>query len=126
MRIAILAGFAATLLCVGCGSPRSPLLSGGEDPIRGGSAGFQTYSPPIGLRNCLRARGLTVARVDRSTIAIAPASDGLAVTFEAIDEAAWARQLRGLAQGAEMIGSGLVYVGQAGPAKLAQVQDCLG
>jgi len=126
MRIARLAAVAAIFALAGCGSPRSPLLSGGQDPVRGGAAGFATYSPPVALLNCLRAQRIAAVRADRSTVAVLPLSSRLRVRFAALDESAQAEQARGVAEGAELIGPALLFVGSAPDPRIAQVEACLG
>jgi len=78
------------------------------------------------LLNCLRAQRIAAVRADRSTVAVLPLASRLRVRFAALDESAQAEQARGMAEGAELIGPALLFVGSASDARIAQVEACLG
>jgi hypothetical protein len=109
-------GAAAVILC-GCGAVVKPPQGRGrvEDPRT-------TY----GRLECLRAHRLPVAKVGRTVLQIGALPAGPTVQFEPSDGAAETRQVEGSAQGAEVIGSALVYPHQAPGAELTQIENCVG
>jgi hypothetical protein len=72
---------------------------------------------------CLRANHLSVPRVGSSDLLIA---GGARVHFAPTPGAALAEQIEGRAQGAEVIGSALLYPGKAPDDELRRIEDCLG
>jgi hypothetical protein len=126
MRTAALACLLAAASLIGCGSPRSPLLSGGQNRLVGGSAGYTAPDPPKGLVDCLRLQGVNAVKVGPSLVRVGPPEVGLSVTFPANGAVAEAKQARGEAEGAELVGGGLVRIGSADDGLLAKVEGCLG
>jgi hypothetical protein len=109
-------GAAAMILC-GCGAVVKPPQGRGqvEDPRT-------TY----GRLECLRAHRLPVVKVGRTALQIGALPAGPTVQFEPSDGAAETQQVEGNAQGAEVIGSALVYPHQAPGAELTEIENCVG
>lgn len=126
MRTAALGCLFAAACLIGCGSPRSPLLSGGQDPLVGGSAGHNAPDPPAGLVSCLAGQGVKATRSGPSEVEVLPVAKGLRVVFPANPAVAESEQARGRAEGAELVGAGLIHVGTADDALLSRVEGCLG
>lgn len=74
---------------------------------------------------CLRAHNLSVAEVGSTGLQIGPLPGGPTVRFTASPGAAEGDQIEGLAQGAEVIGSALVYPNQATDSELKVIEDCV-
>ncbi len=71
---------------------------------------------------CLRADSLSVREVGNSDLLVA---GSVRVHFEPTPGAAQARQMEGGDQGAEVIGSALLYPGQAPDAELTEIEHCI-
>jgi hypothetical protein len=71
---------------------------------------------------CLRAGNLSVQEIGSTDLLVA---GSVRVHFEATAGAAQARQIDGSSQGAEVVGSALVYPGQAPDAELTKIEQCL-
>jgi hypothetical protein len=72
---------------------------------------------------CLRAHHLSVRQVGSSDLVIA---GGARVHFAPTAGAALAEQIEDRAQGAEVIGSALLYPGSAPDDELTRIENCLG
>jgi hypothetical protein len=111
----------AVLALTGCGStavhPRAPGASRGQidDPRTAKADRVQ----------CLQNDHLPVQEVGLTGLQIGPAPAGPRVMFEPTPGAAQGAQLKGQAQGAEVIGSALLYPNQGSDAELAQIETCL-
>jgi hypothetical protein len=106
-RAAALVAGVAALPAVGCDAPdkRTP----------------GTYDPRLPVVSCLRDAGVQARRV----APIAIVADGVRIDFLTTPGAAEARQIAGVAQGAEQIGRALVWVGDAHDGLLAAVEECV-
>lgn len=113
------------LTVAGCGSVRTADQSGGQDAVRGGAAGFKPFQPRDRLIECLREKGVEAVAKGEDEIQVLPASTGPRIVMAADPEAATALQVRGKAEGAELMGRALVYAGRSSDAQVEQVQDCL-
>jgi hypothetical protein len=85
-------------------------------------------SPLRDVRNhlgCLRDAHLPVQVLSPTELQVGPAAAGATIRFAPTPGAAQADQIQGKAQGAEVIGSALVYPHQASEAALARVAACL-
>jgi hypothetical protein len=71
---------------------------------------------------CLRAKGLLVRQLSIADLMIA---GRIRVHFEPSPGTALGDQIKGRAQGAEVIGNALLYPGQASDAELSKVETCL-
>ena len=74
---------------------------------------------------CLRQDKLPVQLVDGTVLQIGALPSGPTVEFEPTPGAAQSAQLQGQAQGAEVIGSALLYPHAAGDAELSAIESCL-
>lgn len=74
---------------------------------------------------CLRADGFQVSETGRTGLQIGPPPTGPSVTFAPTPGAAQADQIEGLVQGAEVIGSALLYPHQASGSALEKIENCL-
>lgn len=128
VRPVLLAGVVATLVG-GCGGS-----SGRPDkPPRPGNLGTQGspspqstgFDPAGDLVNCLRAAHITSHRTGPTEVLVDPPEAGVRVVFAGtIGEADFA-QLRGKAEGAQVIGRALLYVGTASDDQLSKVEKCV-
>ena len=109
----------------GCGSVRTAEQSGGEDAIRGGAAGFKTFQPRDELLQCLRAGGAEAIAVGEDVIQMLPAGTAPRIVMQVEPAAAVVRQIRGNAEGAEVIGRAVVYAGRSSDSQVELIQDCL-
>jgi hypothetical protein len=85
-------------------------------------------SPLTSMRNhlgCIRAAHLRVEVLSPTKLQVGAASGGPTVVFTPTAGAAQAEQIAGTAQGAEVIGTALVYPNQASDKELTNIEDCL-
>lgn len=75
--------------------------------------------------NCLRQDHIAVARVGGTGLRIGSPAGGPTVTFEPTPGAAQYAQMSGQVQGAEVIGSALLYPHQASDRELQAVETCM-
>jgi hypothetical protein len=103
----------AMILC-GCSAVVKPPQGRGHvDDPRGGNL------------QCLRAHHLPATDVGQTGIQIGSLPAGPTVQFEPSAGAAQALQVEGQAQGAELIGSALLYPHQAPDSVLNQIENCV-
>ena len=107
---------AAVLILCGCGAAVKPPHGRGqvEDP-----------RTEAGRLECLVAHHFPARKVGRTGIQIGPLPIGPTVLFEPSDAAAETRQVDGTAQGAEVIGTVLLYPHQASDTELNQIENCV-
>jgi hypothetical protein len=76
---------------------------------------------------CLRKAGLSVAKIGGANLQVGAPGSGPMVLFTPTPGAAQADQIQGYrwAQGAEVIGSALVYPNQASDSELGKVETCV-
>jgi hypothetical protein len=74
---------------------------------------------------CLRAHHLPVSEIGATAIQVGPLPDGPTIRFASSPGAAEGDQIQGLAQGAEVIGSALLYPNQASDSELNVIEDCV-
>lgn len=108
---------AVALLLCGCSAVVKPPQGRGQvaDPRTSGPDRFA----------CLLAHHLPAQKVGRSEIQIGAPPTGPTVRFMPTQGAAQELQIDGQVQGAEVIGSALLYPNQAGDAELQQVENCM-
>jgi hypothetical protein len=121
--------FAVVLLAVavsGCGAVKvQPTAAAGSTTLvsRG-----KIDSPLTSMHNhlgCLRNDHIAATPVSPTKLQIGPAPSGPTVVFTPTPGAAQAQQIDGNAQGAEAIGSALLYPNQGSDAELTAIEDCL-
>ncbi|MSW87548.1 MAG: hypothetical protein F2799_01845 [Actinobacteria bacterium] len=123
MKLPLAATLAAALLLSGCGSERTPLQSGGQNAVVGGSAGYQPYQTRDIALNCIKGRGISATPVGRDLILLS--APGARIVFEADRGVSSGMQVRGQVEGAEVIGGAVFYVGSADTAVTSGVEGCL-
>lgn len=108
-------GAAAMILC-GCSAVAKPPQGRGhvDDPLT-----------IAGRLQCLVSQHLPARAVGQTMIQIGPLPFGPTVQFEPSNGAAETLQVEGAAQGAEVIGSALLYPHQAPDAELTRVENCV-
>ena len=118
------AAFAALLLA-GCGAVQvQPTTPAGSAKL----ASRGRVDRPVAMRNhvgCLRDAHLPVHVVSSTQLQIGAAPSGPTVVFTPTPGAAQAEQINGKAQGAEVIGTALVYPNQGSSAELGTIGTCL-
>jgi hypothetical protein len=85
-------------------------------------------SPLTAMRNhlgCLRAAQLPVQVVGPVRLQIGPVPAGPTIVFTPSPAVAQADQIQGLSQGAEVIGSALLYPNQGSSGELSSIAACL-
>lgn len=106
---------------------------GGSDavtPPRPGVVGAHAvvprpYNPMTNVVACLHGEGIATRPTAPNEVRLAPAATGMRVRLAITPGAADAAQLRGGAEGAEVIGSAMLFVGSASDAQIARVERCL-
>jgi hypothetical protein len=123
-KLAVVSSLAAVALA-GCGAVRViPAASSGTTPTSRGVIDDPRSHNPDRIA-CLRASGLSVTETGRTGIQIGTPPSGPSVTFAPTPGAAQADQIESLIQGAEVIGSALLYPHHASDGALKKVEDCL-
>jgi hypothetical protein len=92
------------------------------------SAGRGRVADPrtqAGRLDCLRAHHLAVSEVGADSLQVGPLPAGPTIRFTPSTGAAQAAQLEGQSQGAEVIGSALVYPNQAPEPELKVIENCV-
>jgi hypothetical protein len=116
----------AVLALAGCGAVRvQPAASAGSSKL---ASRGHVDSPLTNMHNylsCLRADHLVVQVVSPTRLQVGPAPAGATIVFAATSGAAQADQIIGSAQGAEIIGSALVYPNQSPEPALSGIEACL-
>jgi hypothetical protein len=122
----VLALLACAVALAGCGSVRvQPTTPSGSATL---ASRGRVDSPLTDMHNhlgCIRGAHLPVQVVDRVKLQIGPAPAGPTVLFTATAGAAQDYQIEGKAQGAEVIGTALLYPNQGSPAELSSIEACL-
>jgi hypothetical protein len=75
--------------------------------------------------NCLTDDHLVVQVVSPTRLQVGPAPAGATIVFDSTPGAAQADQIAGSVQGAEVIGSALVYPNQSPESALSGIEACL-
>jgi len=109
----------------GCGSVRTAQQSGGEDAVRGGAAGFKPFQPRDELLQCLRSKGADAVAVGSDAIQMLPAATAPRIVMQVEPAEAVVLQIRGKAEGAQVIGRAVVYAGRSSDSQVELIQDCL-
>ncbi len=114
----------ATVTVAGCGTGTKPLAgtaTAGAKPLGRG----RIDDPRTSHVTCLRQAHIRVVEVGRSDLQIDSPPGGPTVTFLPTPGAAQQAQMGGTVQGAEVIGSALLYPRQASDQELKVIEDCL-
>lgn len=116
----------AGLLVAGCGSTRTPEQSGGPNAIAGGGARVAPYDPRATPLACMKADRLPARLDGERAIVIGTGPGAPRAVFQVDGGTAQGTQVRGDAEGAEVIGSALLYTNAGSDALLTKVETCLG
>lgn len=117
-------GAVLAVLLTGCGSSPKPVA--GSIPPTATVAGHAKIDDPRTKHvHCLRQHGFRVSEVGRTWLQIGVAPSGPRVHFEPTPGAAQELQISGQVQGAEVIGTSLLYPDAATDKALKTVEDCL-
>jgi hypothetical protein len=125
-KLAVACGFVALALSA-CGSVAKPVAGGPGVATRPGTRG-KIDDPRTTKTNhvaCLRQDGLQVAEVGNVDLQIGTPPGGPLVHFEPTAGQAQGAQIAGTVQGAEAIGSALLYPNQGSDAELSKIEACL-
>ncbi len=115
------------LAVAGCASNAKPLAgttNPNGQPIGRGRVDSPITHDPNHLK-CMQQKRLPVVQVSSTELQIGAAPAGPRIVFESTPGIAQGMQIRGESQGAEVIGSALLYPNQAPANELSQVEDCL-
>ncbi len=120
---------AFTVAAVGlsaCGSIRVQPVAppGSSKPVSHGRVDDPRTTKNNRVR-CLQQAHLPVQEVGATGLQIGPPPAGPTVVFAPTPGAAQARQIEGQEQGAEVIGSALLYPNQGSDAELGKIETCL-
>jgi hypothetical protein len=117
---------AAVLALAGCGAVRvQPKTPAGSSKLASRGA---VDSPLTAMRNhlgCLKGAHLPVRVVSATRLQVGSAPAGPTIVFSSTPGAAQAYQINGSAQGAEVIGTALIYPNQASDDEMSQISACL-
>jgi hypothetical protein len=121
------AGLAALALALaGCGAVNvQPTTPAGSSKL---ASRGEVDSPLTDMRNhlgCLRDAHLPVQVVSPTRLQVGPAAAGPVIIFASTPGAAQADQIDGSAQGAEVIGTALVYPNRGSDAEMSSIAACL-
>ena len=125
MRPPLAALTVAVLVLAGCGSERQPSQSGGQSASLGGAYTYEPYQPRDKMLKCLRGKGVKAVAVGQDAIQFLPLPASPRIVVAATPDAATALQVRGRAEGAQLMGSALVYANQASNRQIKRIQDCV-
>jgi hypothetical protein len=116
----------AALAVGGCGAVKvQPSAPSGSSRL---ASRGRVDSPLTSMDNhvrCLKQAHLAVQELSPTSLQIGSAPAGPTVVFAATPGAAQAYQIQGQAQGAEIIGSALLYPHQGSPSELSALETCL-
>ncbi len=122
VRLILAAAISLVLVLAACGSVRTPQQSGGQNPVVGGSSGYEPYQTRNAALDCIKSKGVAAVPIGKDRIKL---PQGASVFFAADRGGAAAMQARGQAEGAEVIGPALFFVGSADGNLTSRVETCL-
>jgi hypothetical protein len=123
VKMTAAAGLAATLLA-GCGIATNP--PAGTHSAPGQPIGRGVVDDPRTQHlECLKNEHLPAVEVGQTQIQVGPPPGGALIDFTPTPGAAQHLQITGQVQGAEVIGSALLYPNQVSERRLKQIEDCL-
>jgi len=123
VKIAAACGLAALVLA-GCGSSAKPEAGAlGTPPPPYGRGKID--DPSTTHVTCIRSAGLSVVKVGQTGVQVGSPPAGPTIQFLPTPGAAQQAQISGQVQGAEVIGSALLYPNQTSDGELKKVEDCL-
>ncbi len=117
---------AAGLLTAGCGGTRTPEQSGGPNAVLGAGARASAYDPRTTPLECIRGTGLPAAIDGPDAIRVGAGPGAPRAVFAPDGGTAQGTQIRGDSQGAEVIGSALLFTNAGDDALLGKIEKCLG
>ncbi|MHB8657423.1 MAG: hypothetical protein ACYC91_05625 [Solirubrobacteraceae bacterium] len=114
----------ATVALAACGSTSKPLAGSAGAAATARVARGKVDDPRRTHLKCLEQDHLNARDVGSSEIRVGIAPGGPLIVFTPTPGAAQEDQISGLEQGAEVIGSALLYPGQAGDKLLQKIENC--
>jgi len=120
------AALVAALALSACGTYTPPLAGTSGKRLGRGRIDSPLTTKPNHLA-CLRKAHLAVVRLGPSDVRIGPPASGPSVVFEPTPGVAQGDVMQGLrwAQGAEVIGSALLYPNGGSDSELKKIEECL-
>ncbi len=122
-KVAVACALAAGLVA-GCGNTAKP-TAGSIPPTATSEGHARIDDPRIKHLTCLREHKLPVAEVGRTWLQIGPPGSGPRVNFQPTPGSAQEAQIANREQGAEVIGSALLFPDGAPDDELQVIEDCL-
>lgn len=120
------AGFvAAALVLSACGSTVKPVAGATNVSVHTAGARGLVDDPRTKHLKCLRSLHVPVLKRGKTDLVIGTPPNQVAATFAPTPGAAQTEQFSGHVQGAEVIGSALLYPGNASDSALRPIEDCL-
>lgn len=107
-----------------CGSTSRP-LAGSAAAISGHGVRGRVDDPRASHFSCLLQQHITAIKVGQTAIQVGAPPSGPLITFTPTPGAAQAKQINGEAEGAEVIGSALLYPNQGSDAELQAIENCV-
>jgi hypothetical protein len=116
----------AALALAGCGGVQvQPAASAGSSKLASRGRVDSPLTSMHNYLNCLTDDHLVVQVVSPTRLQVGPAPAGATIVFDSTPGAAQADQIAGSVQGAEVIGSALVYPNQSPESALSGIEACL-
>lgn len=114
----------ASATVAGCSTGTKPLA--GTRAVTAAPLGRGRIDDPRTMHfKCIQQKHIPVVKVGRTDLQIGTAPGGPRVTFLPTPGAAQQAQIGGTVEGAEVIGSALLYPNAASDAELKVIEDCL-
>lgn len=115
-----------SLLATAATAATAALLSGcaGDVPT-GKNHATRPYDPRDSVLGCIRGKGLDGQKSGADAIAVGAGAGRPRIVFAPTSGAAEADHVRPGAEGAEVIGDALLYVGRGSDSELGKLEDCL-
>ena len=126
VKLAIAAALCAGLLSA-CGNEAKPLAGtgGGTEKTHGRGVVDDPLSTETSHLKCLQQAKLPVVKVGADGLQIGSLPAGPTVTFEPTPGIAQGLQIQSQVEGAEVIGSALLYPNQGSDSELKAIEGCL-
>jgi hypothetical protein len=115
----------AAIALAGCGTGTKPLAGTRNSSGRVVAGRGVVDDPRTKHLNCMKRHGLQAVAVGQTSIQVDAPPSGPRIDFAPTAGAAQQDQISGQIQGAEVIGSALLYPAQASDKELKELEDCL-
>ena len=126
VKLVIAAALSAALLSA-CGNVSNPLpgTGGGTEKVHGRGVVDDPRTTQTSHLKCLQQANLPVVEVGGNGLQVGPLPGGPTVTFEPTPGIAQGLQIQAQVEGAEVIGSALLYPNHGSQTELKTIEDCL-